>query len=703
MKIVTLKVVTAGLLLACAMYAAPPTIAELQPRGAQRGRPFTLTIVGTNLGEGANVISNLPATFTSMSPQKAASGVMTPAGRNATFLVEPTAEWAVGVYTIRVQAANGLSNVLLFSVGVFPEITEDESRPGALPHQNDSIERAQSLPSTPVTVNGTLQGAERDLYRIQVKTGERRVFEVDARRCGSAIDPLIRVLDGAGKVLARSDDDPLLSLDARVDVTFPKEGFYYIEVQDARFSTQTQNFYRLKTGAYSYASEIFPLGGRRGERVDVDLSGTKVNVDLSATKSPWVFVNQPDSPVLPLTFAVGEFPEVREPVEGALKLPVTVNGRLSKPGEIDRYQIAVEPGDEIMIDLQARELGTSKLMGLISVVDEKGKRLASAGDGPLPVDVAAVAASSRTQGDPFLQFKAPEGVHRAWITVEDLALRGGANYGYRLMVQRTSNDFRATLSTTFVNIPARGTALVNANIARRGYGGTLKIEAVNLPSGITMAGGDIPAEVSDPRFTSRNAILTLTAAADAKVGGELAFRIVGWDDQGNRIERPVTGIGYTIGIAGANDQGAVDRQRSLNGAWLGWQLPAALTDPTPATLTLALERVIKKEAGYQFLFRWTWSTTGMAQNWPDTVSVDVPNFTDIRVIEMQVDPKNKKTGTFIVGATKNTVPALYNVVVTGRLTVEGVRQDIYAPLVAFQLPVLDSEEKDAPSRTPAQR
>jgi hypothetical protein len=576
------RIVATLLLVASALCAAPPSIVELQPRGSQKGRPFTLTIVGSNLGEGAGVISNLPATFTPMSSPRASM-----AGRNATFLVEPTAEWAVGVYTIRVQASNGLSNVLLFSVGAFPEITEEESQPGALPHSNDSIERAQALPSTPVTVNGTLQGPERDVYRIQVKAGERRVFEVDARRCGSAIDPVIQVMDGAGKVLSRSDDDPLLSLDARVDVTFPKEGFYYVEVHDARFSTQTQNFYRLKTGAYSYASEIFPLGGRRGERVEVDLSGTKVKVDLTDVKTSRAFVGLPDSPVLPLPFAVGEYPELRGPANGPLTLPVTINGRLSKPGEIDRYELAVAPGEELFFELQARELGTSKLTGLLTIVDEKGKKLASAGDGPLPVDVAAVQASSRTLGDPYLQFKAPEGVGRVWITVEDLARRGGPHYGYRLMVARAAHDFRATIGTSFVNIPAGGTALVNVNVARRGYEGPLKIEAVNLPDGVTMAGGDIPGEIADPRVTSRSAILTLTATAEAKLaGGELKFRAVGWDAQGKRIERAASGIGYSIGVAGANEQGAVDRQRALNGVWLGYQLPAALTDPTAAKLEL---------------------------------------------------------------------------------------------------------------------
>jgi hypothetical protein len=384
---------------------------------------------------------------------------------------------------------------------------------------------------------------------------------------------------------------------------------------------------------------------------------------------------------------------------------VTINGRLSKPAEVDRYEIAVEPGEELFFDVQARELGTSKLTALLTIVDENGKKLASAGDGPLPVDVAAVQASSRTLGDPNLQFKVPEGVRRIWIKVEDLAQRGGANFGYRLMAARTAHDFRASIGTSLVNIPAGGTALMNVNVARRGYNGPLKIEAVDLPEGLTVSGGDIPPEVADVnnRATSRSANLTLTASADMKLPtGELNFRAVGWDEQGKRIERAATGIGYQIGVAGANEQGAVDRQRSLTGAWLGYQLPAALTDPTAANLELKLERATKRESGYQFLFRWTWSTTGSIQNFPDSVSVDVPNFADIRVIEMKVDPQNKKSGTFILGSTRNTLPATYNMVITGRLTVDGGRQDIYAPLVAFQLPALDPEEPSAPARTDKQ-
>ena len=681
----------AALCFAAVLAAAPPAITELQPRGAQKGRPFELTIVGQNLGEGATVVSSLPATFTPLGSTKPGME-----SRYATFLVEPTGEWAVGIYPLRVKGQNGLSNILLFNVGSFPELTEEESRPGAAAHQNDSLEKAQTLPSTPLTLNGTLAGAERDVYRLQVKAGERRVFEVDARRAGSAVDPVIRVYDAAGKQIARSEDDPLLRLDARLDMTFPKEGFYYVEIHDARFSAQAQNFYRFKTGAYAYAADIFPLGGRRGEAIDVTLSNVTVKADLSSVKAPQTFVNLPDSPSLPLPFAVGDFPEQREPVTAPLQLPVTINGRLAKPAEVDKYALNVQPGEEYLFELQARELGTSKLTGLITVYDEAGKKLASAGDGPLPVDVGAVQASSRTLGDPFLQFKVPDGVKKITVSVEDLALRGGTHYAYRLHASRSGADFQAQITSPFVNIPAGGTALVTVNINRRGYTGPLRIEPLSLPSGVTVAGGDIPHEIPDPnnRANSRRGILTLTAAPEAKfAAGEIGFRVISTDPKTPKIERVATGLGYSIGIAGATAQGVVDRQRPLMGQWLGYQLPAALTDPAPANLMLTLEKATKKPAGYEYLFRWRWTTRDRMQSVPEAVTVDLPNFIDFRAIEMEVDKKDRTTGTFLVTSTRNTLPALYNIGVMGRLMSGGQAQEIYSPLLPLQVAELDPEEK----------
>jgi hypothetical protein len=517
---------------------------------------------------------------------------------------------------------------------------------------------------------------------------------------------VIRILDGTGKLIAHSEDDPVLSLDARVAVTFPKEGFYYVQVHDARFSTQAQDFYRLKTGSYEYASEVFPLGGRRGEQVDVAIGATKIKANLTATTTPQTFVNLPNSPALPLPFAVGDYPEVLEPVGAPLAVPVTVNGRLSKPLEVDTYELDVKPADEFIFALQARELGTSKIMGLITVYDDKGKKLASAGDGPLPVDVGAVQVSSRTQGDPNLPFKVPADVHKLKVTVEDLAQRGGPYYGYRLSVYRAPFDLKATITTPFVNVPDGGSAVVNVNVERRGYMGPIRIEATNTPKAITVAGGDIPAEIPDPnnRATSRRAMLSFTAAAGASFdASEVVLRAVAAGDPAVKFTSKAAGMGFAIPVSGATEQGVVDRQRPLTGAWLGHELPTALTNATPATLGLILENSEKKESGYEFRFRWKWAVKSSMQRVPEEVNADVPNFIDLRVIGMAVDPKDKTTGTFLVTSTKNTLPALYDILVTGRVMAEGTPVEVVSPIVTFTVPALDPEEKSANAPASAAR
>jgi hypothetical protein len=120
------------------------------------------------------------------------------------------------------------------------------------------VEDAQLLPPPPFTLNGTLRGPERDVFRLSAKAGDRRVIEVEARRSGSAIDPLLEILDTNGKVIAAAKTRTCIGLDARVEVTFPRAGDYYVVVRDSRYSTQTANFYRLKVGSYSYPREVFP-------------------------------------------------------------------------------------------------------------------------------------------------------------------------------------------------------------------------------------------------------------------------------------------------------------------------------------------------------------------------------------------------------------------------------------------------------------
>ena len=181
------------------------------------------------------------------------------------------------------------------------------------------------------------------------------------------------------------------------------------------------------------------------------------------------------------------------------------------------------------------------------------------------------------------------------------------------------------------------------------------------------------------------------------------MRAVATSEHGEKVVRTAAGVGFAIPVAGATAQGVVDRQRALTGAWLGEELPAALTDPTPATLALTLEKSEKKQAGYEFRFRWTWNASNSMQRVPDEVTADVPNFIDLRVIEMAVDKTNKNTGTFLVTSTKNTLAALYDIVITGKMMADGSPVDVFSPVVTFTVPALDPEEKSANASTAAAR
>lgn len=687
------------LCLTSALQAAAPIISELRPRGAERGRPFTLTVVGRNLIEGARVRSTMPAHFTPLAPALDGLPEMSAPGRYAAFLVEPKEDIPPGLYPIRIETPEGISNILLFAVGSFPETTEAESQPGSLPNRNDSIETAESILTVPITVNGTLRGPERDIFRVRGKAGERRVFEIEARRCGSAVDPVLEITDSSGKVLARSEDTPLLSLDARVDFTFPHDGDFYVWVRDARYSSQNQNFYRLKMGNYDYVDAFFPLGGRRGELTEVTLERaaarrpSTAKIDLRRAAGDLALLSPPDSPVLPFVFAVSDLPELREPLGGPAPVPSVINGRLDKEGEIDRYIFSVEPGDALLFEMEARELGTSKLQAVVSVYDSDGKKLASAGDEPLPVDVFAVQGTSRTMGDPVFNFKVPDGVRQITVTIEDLALRGGKHFGYRLITRRLAQDFQLSIATPYVNIPESGTALITVNADRRGFDGPIRLRLENPPEGVLVEGGVIPSDPPDATALPSRAItrrgrgvLALTAQPGTKLDlRELMVIGEATLPDGAVLRRRAKGPGMLVPVAGATQQGAVDLQRPLTAPWLNLVLPAATTSRLPASLEVKPLRVDRLEEGDRHVFEWRWTATRPDIRPPGKLSVDVVGARDIRIIDMKQDPEDHNRGTFVVTTTKNTIPERYDLYANVNIAVDGENFTISSRPAVFEV------------------
>ena len=659
------KTALLGLLVTCtaASFAnAAPALTEISPRGSQQGKTFTLTLTGRELLEGSQISSTLPAVFTPM----------TAGMKGLPYLVELKADAAPGVYPIRIRNQNGISNILFFTVGTFPEVDEAETPE----HPNNSIATATPVKSTPVTINGTLVGADRDFFRIAAKAGERKVFEVEARRCGSAIDPVLELYDAQGELIARNEDAPGIGVDSRIDHTFAKEGSYFIAVHDARLSRQDQNFYRLKIGAYAYPEWVYPLGGRHGETIDLEFGakGGSAPIVKSHVRLPdsgdVMMVSMPGSPTLPMRIALTHSESV-------------INGRLAKPGAVEKHTVKVSPGESLLVEVQSREIGASRLDALVTVYGAKGVKLGSAGDTAPALDATVAQIVGRTLGDPFLNVKIPADTNEVTVAVEDLAGRGGPQYGYRLSIRKQAEEFILAASPAFLNVPRGGTAIVAVSADRRGYDGAIHAHIENLPKGWTAEGGFIAPELVDAsgaRLGSRNGTITVTAAPDAEpFDKELVVVADATLANGEKIQRRAAGSGAVIDVAagtGLPDATSTDRQKPFTAPWLNLTMPAAVAAEPMATVSVKQINRTRMSEGDAFDFEWTISTKDKSIPMPATINVNAPGARDLRVIDMKAASKGAPTGTFRVTTTKSTAPATYDLVVNANLINGTQRENI---------------------------
>src|SRR5262245_60970769 len=127
-----------GLLLGPAALAASPQISNIAPSGAQRGVATEVAVSGSNLNSNPRLIA--PFGFQLKDPAPKGD-----AGNWKVNLVVAT-DVAVGVYPVRVQTDDGISNPFLFAVGQLRQVVEKED--------NSVFEAAQAIPEPPLVVEG---------------------------------------------------------------------------------------------------------------------------------------------------------------------------------------------------------------------------------------------------------------------------------------------------------------------------------------------------------------------------------------------------------------------------------------------------------------------------------------------------------------------------------------------------------------------
>jgi hypothetical protein len=580
-----------GLVAAVAAWAETPKLSSMSPLGVRRGEGTEVAFFGSNLEGKARLIAPFSAEVVPSNADVASWKVK----------ITPAADTPVGIYVCRIRTDDGLTAPFLFAVGQVPEVVEKED--------NGVFELAQMIPS-PCVVEGKSEGNDVDYFRFPGKKGQRVVVDAQCSRIGSGVDPSIRLTTAARAYVASADDTPGLMTDARLTVILPEDTDYVIELSDSRYQGTGKATYRLLVGALPVADEVFPLGGRKGETIGLELKGgTLPNPAVGVTTlhpnaevDPNAFrprlTNQslgiagPGEPVLDVEsippLVVNVLPELRESTEAgspSLKAvaPVVFNGRIGKKGEQDQYVVVVTPGQKLRIEVDAAELG-SALDGVLQVKGPDGAVLATADDTPAPSQSKAKATAKKAAAintpDPSLVFTVPAGMTEITLALRDLRGEGGSGYPYRLTVEPVApTSFLVTTNDEQISLPRGGTTAVAVTVTRQGYDGPIILNVDNLPPGVSVRPGRI-----NPGQTVGALTISCTPEASVEVANLKLFG----EGQGP-TGRIVVGTSKTIVFA---EQGTLATNQMVQEG-----LPAATSLPIPITLE-ALTAPIEAVPGY---------------------------------------------------------------------------------------------------------
>jgi hypothetical protein len=531
--------------------AKTPQITSVFPAGGQRGSSVSFEIKGKNLAEVTDLHFSAPGAKVENLEAKGGDRLL------ATVAIDKDA--ALGNVELRALAADGLSNLKLVRVDELPEATEADSK-------NDLPEQAQPV-EFPVVLNGQLSVADVDCYRIHIAKRTRLVLEVEARRLGSPADTRLRVLDARGEFLVEATASPAVRPDERIDYEFAGPADYIVVVEDAQYGGGDGAIYRLRVGQWPYAATMFPLGGRRGESVEVTIEGgnlrepLKQRVELPA--DPQVSTLRPEfklkqgTLIAPMTLAVGDSPEVteQEPNDDAkepqsVPVPIVVNGRISQSRDKDRFVIEAKKGEKIAVEVFADRLG-SALDSVLTVTDKNGRQVAENDDvrtGPTNRN-QRIAVPQPPVSDSRAEFTAPaDGAYT--ITIDDRYNGGGPEFAYRLQIGPNSPDFslaygapqqpnqqqqrqnQPSAPTDVINLEPGKSVTIPVTVTRRGYDGPIELTAEELPRGLSAQATNIAAKQAGGQV-----VIKAEKDAERHVG---RVRIIGSAKiDGQDVRRPV--------------------------------------------------------------------------------------------------------------------------------------------------------------------
>ena len=448
-----------------------------------------------------------------------------------------------GERELRLLAALGLTNPIVFCVGQLPEF--QERAPEADASRNRGQPAARFAPaarapeeeteiSLPAAINGRIMPGDVDRFRFEARAGERLVFAVRARRLAPYLadavpgwfQAVLSLYDSEGRELAYVDDyrfspDPVILYEIRAD------GRYLLEIRDSIYRGREDFVYRIDAGRLPFVTSVFPLGGRAGVATTVALAGWNLSADSLAlgaekmceglthlrARGGELVSNRVPFIVDTLPERGDEEPNDAPDAAQRIDLPVIVNGRIGAPGDCDVFRFEGRAGDEIVAEVRARRLG-SPLDSIIRLTDAGGRQIA------VNDDCEDKGAGLLTHhADSWLRATLPAGGAYC-VQVGDMQRKGGAEYAYRLRVSPPRHDFELRAVPSSINArPGATVPLLVHALRKDGFTGDIAIVLCNAPPGFALHGGRVPGGQDQVRLT--------LALPPAPLGEPCALRLEG--------------------------------------------------------------------------------------------------------------------------------------------------------------------------------
>ena len=478
-----------------------PMIGRVIPHAVEINKTTRVQLAGQNL-QGARLHTEVAGI---------SSSVVDGGNANQGFFDVSVADTVLpGRYLMRCVTAGGVSKPAVIAVDRIPTAVDG------------TYTREAPATALPSAVGGVISGTEQKQLWFQGKANQKIVAEVEARRVGSKLDPVVEIRSTEGTPLALQWQQAELQGDARATVTLPADGLYVAEVHDLQFQAAGGSIFRLMVGDLPPSSIAFPATLTSAVTSLRTLSKNSISESVSIQGSAGGVAIQSGIAILPLpALRTLNGVHVIEPLEGTFPeaavdatftatpfLPLFISGRIAAPSETDTVLLTVTPKQTLNFQLAARGI-SSPLRGHLTLFN--GDALVAQNDGNSGVD------------DPTFNFAVPEGVTQLKVRVRDINEKGSQASVYQLQIARPDRPaFTMSTREDSVRLPLNGSTPIRLSVVRTSpsfrYTGPIHLSTSGMSS-ITIVPQTIASSEQNQEIfvmLTRNAVGNPDIAADGQ-------------------------------------------------------------------------------------------------------------------------------------------------------------------------------------------